>query len=156
MSSASTSGNLSAEVYRAGTERVVDPATTLSRVRPYFPLFGIAHVADVTGLDHIGIQVVMIVRPIVRSLSVAQGTSITFDAATGYQPRPNAAESCHGGDQICAGLVEAFEQAAVAVGVWESTSDINLPSVPGLEGASNINGYVRGRRAREARKCANA
>ena len=69
------------KAYRAGTDRVVEPRETLARVRPLFPMMGITRVADVTGLDHIGIPVVMVVRPNARSLSVAQGKGVDFDAA---------------------------------------------------------------------------
>lgn len=69
------------KAYRAGTDRVIEPARTLERVRPLFPLLGITRVADVTGLDHIGVPVVMVVRPNARSLSVAQGKGTDYDAA---------------------------------------------------------------------------
>jgi ribosomal protein S12 methylthiotransferase accessory factor len=74
-------GAATRKAYRAGTDRVVEPAETLDRVRPLFPLMGITRVADVTGLDHIGIPVVMVVRPNARSLSVAQGKGVDFAAA---------------------------------------------------------------------------
>ena len=70
-----------AKTYRAGTDRVADPVSTVARVTPLFPLFGITRVADVTGLDRIGIPVVMVVRPNSRSLSVAQGKGIDIAAA---------------------------------------------------------------------------
>jgi YcaO-like protein with predicted kinase domain len=69
------------KAYRAGTDRVVDPTTTVARVTPLFPVFGITRVADVTGLDRIGIPVVMVVRPNARSLSVAQGKGVDIAAA---------------------------------------------------------------------------
>ena len=70
-----------AKTYRAGTDRVVAPAETLARMRPFFAPMGITRVADVTGLDRIGIPVVMVVRPNGRSLSVAQGKGVDYDAA---------------------------------------------------------------------------
>jgi YcaO-like protein with predicted kinase domain len=42
---------------------------------------GITRVANVTGLDTIGIPVVMVCRPNARSLSVSQGKGLTLDAA---------------------------------------------------------------------------
>jgi ribosomal protein S12 methylthiotransferase accessory factor len=42
---------------------------------------GITRVANVTGLDRIGIPVVMVVRPVSRTLSVSQGKGLTLAAA---------------------------------------------------------------------------
>ncbi|NYH89991.1 ribosomal protein S12 methylthiotransferase accessory factor [Actinopolymorpha rutila] len=42
---------------------------------------GITRIANVTGLDHIGIPVVMVCRPNSRALAVAQGKGTTLDAA---------------------------------------------------------------------------
>jgi YcaO-like protein with predicted kinase domain len=67
--------------YRDGTHRVVAPRETLARVRPFLPAMGITRIAVVTGLDTIGIPVVMAVRPNSRSLAVAQGKGWDLDAA---------------------------------------------------------------------------
>jgi ribosomal protein S12 methylthiotransferase accessory factor len=65
----------------AGTHRLVDPEETLARLRPLLPVMGITRVADVTGLDTIGLPVVMVCRPNARSLSVSQGKGLTLAAA---------------------------------------------------------------------------
>lgn len=62
-----------AKGFRRGTHRAVDPLYTLERVRPFLPAMGITRIANVTGLDYIGIPVVMVCRPNSRSLSVSQG-----------------------------------------------------------------------------------
>jgi ribosomal protein S12 methylthiotransferase accessory factor len=64
-----------------GTHRTVSPAETVERVRPFLGAFGITRVANVTGLDHLGIPVVVVCRPNSRSLSVSQGKGLTLDAA---------------------------------------------------------------------------
>ena len=69
------------KAYRCGTHRTVDPAATLARVRPYLQGMGITRIANVTGLDRIGIPVVMVCRPNSRSLAVSQGKGLTLDAA---------------------------------------------------------------------------
>lgn len=69
------------KAYVAGTHRTVAPAATVARMRPMFSTFGITRVADVTGLDRIGIPVTMVCRPNARSLSVAQGKGHDRDAA---------------------------------------------------------------------------
>lgn len=67
--------------YRDGTHRLVPPRETLARVRPFLPAMGITRIAVVTGLDIIGIPVVMAVRPNSRCLAVAQGKGWDLDAA---------------------------------------------------------------------------
>ena len=69
------------KAYRHGTHRTVDPASTLARVQPYLAHTGITRIANVTGLDRIGVPVVMVCRPNSRSLAVSQGKGLTLDAA---------------------------------------------------------------------------
>lgn len=64
-----------------GTVRAVPPEKTYARIKPFFKEFGITRVADVTGLDNIGIPVMLSVRPNAKSLSVAQGKGATADLA---------------------------------------------------------------------------
>ena len=42
---------------------------------------GITRLADVTGLDNIGIPVFQAIRPNARSLSVSQGKGVSLEAA---------------------------------------------------------------------------
>ncbi|HEX8698268.1 MAG TPA: YcaO-like family protein [Myxococcaceae bacterium] len=67
--------------FRAGTHRTIAPEQTLERVRPLLPVFGITRIANVTGLDCIGIPVVMVCRPNARSLSVSQGKGLDLASA---------------------------------------------------------------------------
>ena len=67
--------------YRRGTDRVLPPEATLARVRPLLPVMGITRIANVTGLDRIGIPVVMVSRPNARSISVSQGKGLELAAA---------------------------------------------------------------------------
>lgn len=62
-------------------ERLVSSEETIQRVQGLFPAFGITRVANVTGLDNIGIPVVMVTRPNSRSISVSQGKGISLSAA---------------------------------------------------------------------------
>ena len=64
-----------------GTFRARDAASTLAWVRPLLPQFGITRIANVTGLDRIGIPVWMCVRPNGRSLSVSQGKGLSDELA---------------------------------------------------------------------------
>jgi YcaO-like protein with predicted kinase domain len=67
--------------HRSGTHRAVPPRETLARVKPYLAPMGITRLANVTGLDTIGIPVVMAYRPNSRSLAVSQGKGLDLDAA---------------------------------------------------------------------------
>jgi ribosomal protein S12 methylthiotransferase accessory factor len=65
-----------------GTIREVAAQKTLERIRPLLSGFGITRVANITGLDTIGIPVVTVVRPLARSLTVSQGKGVTLELAT--------------------------------------------------------------------------
>lgn len=67
--------------FRWGTHRLVVPEETVARVRPFMPVMGITRIANVTGLDSIGIPVVMVCRPNSRSLAVSQGKGLDLAAA---------------------------------------------------------------------------
>src|SRR5215813_6882393 len=67
--------------FRDGTHRTVSPDETVARLRPLLPAFGITRVANVTGLDQIGVPVVMVCRPNSRSIAVSQGKGLTLAAA---------------------------------------------------------------------------
>ncbi len=70
-----------AKLYRAGTHRVTDPATTLARVLPMASRMGITRIAVLTGLDVVRIPVVAVTRPNSRSIAVHQGKGVTLAAA---------------------------------------------------------------------------
>lgn len=69
------------KAYRHGTHRVVPPEQTVARVSTFARAIGITRVANITGLDDVGIPVVQVVRPNSRSLSVSQGKGLTVAAA---------------------------------------------------------------------------
>jgi YcaO-like protein with predicted kinase domain len=65
----------------SGVHRTVDPAATLARVKPLFDRIGLTRIANVSGLDSVGIPVVSVCRPNARSNAVCQGKGLTLDAA---------------------------------------------------------------------------
>src|SRR4051812_30970889 len=69
------------KAFRGGTERAVPPAETLDRILPLLPEFGITRIANVTGLDRVGLPVIAVSRPNSRSISVSQGKGLTLEAA---------------------------------------------------------------------------
>lgn len=65
-----------------GTIRACTPEQTLNKLRPMLQdVFGITRVADVTGLDFVGIPVSVCIRPNSRILSASQGKGITTELA---------------------------------------------------------------------------
>ena len=69
------------KTYRQGTHRVVTPDQTLARVRPLMARMGITRIANITGLDALGIPVAMVCRPASRSVAVSQGKGLTLETA---------------------------------------------------------------------------
>ncbi len=64
-----------------GTHRVRTAEQTMEIIAPRLRRYGITRLADVTGLDDLGIPVVMAVRPLAATLSVAQGKGATLALA---------------------------------------------------------------------------
>jgi len=67
--------------HRDGTHRTVAPERTVERTLRHRRALGITRLADVTGLDRIGVPVTMVTRPNARSLAVNQGKGLSLDAA---------------------------------------------------------------------------
>ncbi|WP_045739081.1 YcaO-like family protein [Xanthomonas sp. MUS 060] len=70
-----------AKHYFQGTHRLRDPAETLRLNRRHMPRLGITRLANVTGLDRIGLPVCVAIRPNARSLATSQGKGETLEAA---------------------------------------------------------------------------
>jgi ribosomal protein S12 methylthiotransferase accessory factor len=66
---------------RSGAYRRCSPLEALARVTPFLSSMGITRIANITGLDNIGIPVVMVCRPNSRGLSVSQGKGLDLDEA---------------------------------------------------------------------------
>jgi hypothetical protein len=64
------------KVLRRGTHRSASLDDTVKRALRLAPIMGITRVANVTGLDSVGIPVVMVCRPNSRSVAVSQGKGI--------------------------------------------------------------------------------
>jgi YcaO-like protein with predicted kinase domain len=67
--------------YFQGTHRSVPPEETWLRIAPMLQRFGVTRVADITGLDRIGIPVAIAIRPMSRSIAVAAGKGESLVAA---------------------------------------------------------------------------
>lgn len=67
--------------YRDDSHRSIAPAETIARALPFLEHMGITRISNITGLDRIGIPVVMVCRPNSRSVAVSQGKGLSLDAA---------------------------------------------------------------------------
>lgn len=63
------------------TYRTESPSRTIARVRPLFEKFGITRLANITGLDQVGLPTWAVIRPLARSLTVSQGKGLTHELA---------------------------------------------------------------------------
>ncbi len=67
--------------YLTDTHRMREPVETLAVVRDHLPRMGITRIANLTGLDRIGLPTVMVTRPNSRSVAVALGKGLSLEAA---------------------------------------------------------------------------
>ena len=81
----------STKAFITGTHRAVSPEQTFATIRPYLSRAGVTRVADVTGLDHIGVPTTLAIRPNAATMACSSGKGITLDQA------------------IVSGAMEAFE-----------------------------------------------
>ena len=70
-----------AKGFRGSTHRACPPADTRARITPHLARAGITRVADITGLDRIGIPVTLAIRPNARTVVGSTGKGTTLDAA---------------------------------------------------------------------------
>ncbi len=59
-----------------GTHRTRSPDATLAAIAPWMPRIGVTRLANVTGLDRIGLPVWVAIRPTSRSLVTSQGKGL--------------------------------------------------------------------------------
>ncbi|WP_170506078.1 YcaO-like family protein [Ruegeria arenilitoris] len=67
--------------YVLDTHRLRDPEHTLQIVNPHLKAMGITRIANLTGLDRIGLPTVMVARPNSRSVAVSLGKGLSLSAA---------------------------------------------------------------------------
>jgi ribosomal protein S12 methylthiotransferase accessory factor len=70
-----------AKSYWQGMHRTASPQETLKRVQPYFKSVGLTRIANITGLDKIGIPVTLSIRPNSYSVATSSGKGATLDVA---------------------------------------------------------------------------
>jgi len=118
----------SSKGFRNGTHRLVAPEQTLERIKPLMRSIGITRVANITGLDVIGIPVVAVMRPNSRSIAVAQGKGLDLTAAK-VSGLMESIENYHA-ERIRAPLVLASWQE-----IRERGPGLNLDALPRVAGS---------------------
>ena len=115
------------KVFFAGTHRVRHPQETLDLITPMFPDFGVTRLADVTGLDILGIPVVMAVRPLAATLSVSQGKGADLLPAK-VSGAMEAIELWHAESAVPAPVLTSTSAAELGIGyrVADVDDDCNL------------------------------
>lgn len=67
--------------YWDGTQRACDPEETVRRLKSVAPQVGVTRLANVTGLDVVGIPIWIAIRPNSRGLATSQGKGLTHAAS---------------------------------------------------------------------------
>ena len=136
--------------YLQGTHRVCTPAQTLARLQPLLPRLGITRIANVTGLDRVGIPVALAVRPDARSLSVSQGKGLDLDAARASAAMESIeqwhAERCPGPLLRATALeLDARGERRVDVGRLPRAADVDVTGVElfWIQGRDCLGGGLR-------------
>jgi ribosomal protein S12 methylthiotransferase accessory factor len=100
-----------------GTHRAMPPEQTLARIRPHLGLAGITRVADITGLDTIGIPVATAMRPASGTLAVEGGKGISVAAAmtsAAMEGIERFVGEVDSSDQLCGTVADVRERLPVA------------------------------------------
>lgn len=111
-----------------GTHRARSPAETFADFGRHQQAMGITRLANVTGLDVIGIPVYMAVRPSSRSIAVSQGKGLDREAPHGYTPTfPRSSNGLASGNHLLEAIVHALceliERDAMALWYAEEEDD---------------------------------
>jgi ribosomal protein S12 methylthiotransferase accessory factor len=71
----------SAKAFSAGTHRARSPDQTFETISPYLARAGVTRIADVTGLDHVGVPTTLAIRPNALTMACSSGKGVTLDQA---------------------------------------------------------------------------
>ena len=102
-----------------GTQRAMPPEETLARIRPHFATVGITRLADITGLDRLGVPIWCSIRPDSSTLAVDSGKGAT----------PVAAATSAAMEALERSIAEVFDDVATLTPPT-SRSLTRLPSGP--------------------------
>jgi ribosomal protein S12 methylthiotransferase accessory factor len=67
--------------YKVGTHRQRTPSETFALIEPYLAAAGVTRIADVTGLDNVGVPTTLALRPNSPTMACSSGKGMTIEAA---------------------------------------------------------------------------
>lgn len=127
-----------------GTHRLFEAEQTVGRMTGLMAQCGMTRLADISGLDRIGVPVMMVSRPNAQSVSVSQGKGLT-PAAAAASALVEAAELYHAEQALCPGLyasaqrMEESRHVIVLEGLWrEARASIDPNSSFAWTAAQNL------------------
>lgn len=123
---AAFSDDLPKQLDRA-SHRIATVEETLARIKPHAKRFGITRIANITGLDRIGIPVAIAIRPNSRSVSVSQGKGTTLTHAK-VSAMMEAIEICHA-ENFCGPVYYGKKRDLQKT--WRIVDTDRLPKQPG-------------------------
>lgn len=109
--------------YQKGAHLLVDPTLTLARVKPYMSAMGITRIANVTGLDRIGIPVVMVCRPVLLVVLLLLSAALTPGSIAAAEKPINIEDVTN--EQGVKGLRATYQLAAPREAIWDLLTDYN-------------------------------
>jgi ribosomal protein S12 methylthiotransferase accessory factor len=71
----------SPKAFRTGTHRAQRPDETFKLIKPFLSRAGVTRIADVTGLDNIGVPTTLAIRPNALTIACSSGKGLTVDQA---------------------------------------------------------------------------
>ncbi len=67
--------------FQSGTHRATPPSETFARIKSYLTVAGVTRIADVTGLDNVGVPTTLAIRPNALTIACSSGKGVTLDQA---------------------------------------------------------------------------
>jgi YcaO-like protein with predicted kinase domain len=131
-----------AKQYLSGTHRTRSPAETVRDFGQHAGHCGITRIADITGLDSVGIPVCAAIRPLARSLVVSLGKGIDHDAAMA-SALMESMETWHA-EVVSADIVGADAASLQAEG-YELVDQSLLPHFSGTHPLITTRSWITGR-----------
>lgn len=71
----------SAKGFLEGTHRARSPLETIQLIEPYLPVAGVTRIADITGLDRVGLPTTLALRPNAPTMACSSGKGVTPEQA---------------------------------------------------------------------------
>lgn len=71
----------SKKFFSLGTHRASNPEQTVETIRPFLERAGVTRIADITGLDTVGVPTTLAIRPNAQTMACSSGKGLTLEQA---------------------------------------------------------------------------